>query len=463
MILEQIIKSGGFCHQNDDLILDLIKNESSSLLSQPKLIGYILKSKNSNLILELNQAIVKDPDLLLPVQNLYDPPQTVLVEFFPLQDSYIVINENLLPETTFNIPESKKNLLKKITTESDPSFKLKFELSKHTFLNYNHHDINVADAIISQHTKIMTIAISGAILFSSVSNYVELLETESKIQSKAPKSFIDNLFFKNFGNVVTEIEKLPNADQLISSINNLNQEDFKLINELNSVNDISETQDQYKDSIITNLVHIIKTIQDERIRVKTQIKVQDDESIRSIAESIVSEAIDNNIDYRILSSIIMQESKFDQGSISSSGDIALTQINYEIWHPEFKKMGINLNKDQLKKNENYAIWAMGKILSTIRNRHGSDPYWYARYHSGTPSRKLNYAQLVNEHFHQINQKQLSLIQDKVDLILFELKKINHKQYEDTIEVSKIDSFVFQLIQLKFNLDKQIAPSRIASN
>ena len=34
----------------------------------------------------------------------------------------------------------------------------------------------------------------------------------------------------------------------------------------------------------------------------------------------------------------MQESGFDQGEVSSSGDVALVQINYEIWKPEFDKM-----------------------------------------------------------------------------------------------------------------------------
>lgn len=462
MILDHIMKSGGLCHSNDDLILELIKVESQSLLNNDSLIRYILNSRNQKLITELNKTVFNDHDLLDQVNGFYNPPQNILVEYFPLQDNYIVLSDKLLPETVFQIPESKKDILKKIVTDNDSSFKLRFELSKHSFLSYSHQDIQIADAIISQHKKLMAIAIAGAILFSSVSNYIQLLDTEAKIQSKAPKNFIDSLFFKNFGNVVNEIERLPKSDSIIVAINNLNQDDFKLINDLNSTNDVSETQDQYRDSIVNNLVSIIKSIQNERIKFKTQIKIQDDDSIQSIAESIVNEAIANNIDYRILSSIIMQESKFDQGSVSSSGDIALTQINYEIWSPEFQKMGIQLSKEQLKKDENYAIWAMGKILSTIRSRHGSDPYWYARYHSGTPSRKLNYAQLVNSHFYDINQKQLALAQEKVDLILFEIKKSNYKENDD-IDVSKIDSFVFQLIQVKFNLEKQVIPSRIASN
>lgn len=463
MLIEMIKKSGGFCKENDELILELILSESQSLLTNPQCIQYILNSHNSKLIYALDESILKDSNLHDQVLTLYNPPESIFVDYFPLSDKY-ASNNFLLSETNFDISDSKKELLKKISTDEQLSFKLKFILSKHSFLKYDHVDVEVAGSIVDQHKALMTLAISGAILFSSVSDYVTYLKKD-KPSSKivhSKSSYIDSLFFEKFGNMVYEIEHLPNSEPLILALNNLTQEDLNFINTMKDSDDLSDSQEQYKDTIVNNLVSIIKAMQEERLRVKTQKKVQSEEDIRAIAESIVQESIANNIDYRILSSIIMQESKFDQGAVSSSGDIALTQINYEIWKPEFKQMGIKLNKDQLKKDENYAIWAMGKILTTIRDRHGSDPYWYARYHSSTASRKMPYAQLVNDHFYEMNQKQLVLVQEKIDKILLELKKTNYKD-QTNIDVTKIDSFVFQLIQIKFHLDKQDVPARIAVN
>jgi len=104
-----------------------------------------------------------------------------------------------------------------------------------------------------------------------------------------------------------------------------------------------------------------------------------------VASAIYSNAKRYRIPKRVLLSIIKIESNFKSSKISSTGDYSIVQINLKIWNKEFTRLGFpKINKNELVKNDDYAISKMCHILNIIRSRHSKDKQWYVRYHSNTP-------------------------------------------------------------------------------
>lgn len=119
--------------------------------------------------------------------------------------------------------------------------------------------------------------------------------------------------------------------------------------------------------------------------------------LNSIAWSIYKTSQKYNINPEIMTSIIMVESSFNQSAVSSTGDISIVQINYKVWSKEAKRLGWKIDRERLKKDSNYAIDCMGKILNYLQVRYAKkDKVWYARYHSKTPSHKMAYSSRIQK-------------------------------------------------------------------
>lgn len=103
-----------------------------------------------------------------------------------------------------------------------------------------------------------------------------------------------------------------------------------------------------------------------------------------------------NIDPKIIVSIIDTESDFRHHKVSSTGDLSLVQINPKVWNAEFKRLGLGeLDIQQLKKSERYALIKMGQILNDLKTKYAhKDEKWFARYHSRTKKFKTTYANKV---------------------------------------------------------------------
>lgn len=116
-----------------------------------------------------------------------------------------------------------------------------------------------------------------------------------------------------------------------------------------------------------------------------------------VASAIYSNAKRYNISKRVLLSIIKIESNFKSSKVSSTGDYSIVQINLKIWNKEFRRLGFpTINKNELVKNDDYAISKMCLILNIIKSRHLKDKQWYARYHSNTPKYNLIYQFKINK-------------------------------------------------------------------
>lgn len=120
------------------------------------------------------------------------------------------------------------------------------------------------------------------------------------------------------------------------------------------------------------------------------------ETTSKVAELIRYTAKRYKIDPKIIVAIIDTESDFRHHKVSTTGDISLVQINPKVWSAEFKRLGLgDLDVEQLKQSERYALIKMGQILNVLKNKHAqSDARWFARYHSRTKKLKATYAEKV---------------------------------------------------------------------
>ena len=145
----------------------------------------------------------------------------------------------------------------------------------------------------------------------------------------------------------------------------------------------------------------------------------DDKFIKSISESVHREAERTNIDYKIFLSIIKVESGFKQDAVSSTGDYSLAQINFRNWNRERNRLGLPLMElSKLKEDPDYAIRMMAEILSILKNRHEKkDRLWFARYHSGTYSKKKGYANKLSKVSKKISSEEVdSFVGDSKKLL-----------------------------------------------
>ena len=101
---------------------------------------------------------------------------------------------------------------------------------------------------------------------------------------------------------------------------------------------------------------------------------------------------------RLLAAIIRRESNFRSGLKSCwivklrhgrtrfTCDLGIAQVN-EVWIDKWK-----LDRERLQNDDGYNIAVAARVLGWMKKYFGErDPNWYARYHSGTPSLKREYA------------------------------------------------------------------------
>lgn len=444
-----------------DLIKELILSEPELLLTRPEIFSFLINSQNQKLVSLIQKQSLKYPELNELVQLCsLDIPKTLKVKYFPI-DNRFESEHPLFIFFKIEISDIKKEVLKSLISSTSYSFNVDIVLDKKEMFKFIVADSQSKESSIQKFllNKAVSLSIAGAVLgVSSFGGYYGVKNFETHKSATA-----ENRLLKSYSLAVRELEKVQDRPQVFEALNNISPQELEYLSHALEHKDLAEVQENYKDVIVDKVKDLINSLQSERILYKTQKKIQSEENIEKIALQLVETSIENGIDYRILTSIIVQESKFDQGEISSSGDVALAQINYEIWKPEFDKQKLELDKDKLKKDEKYALWAMGVILSTIKKRYADkDPYWFARYHNNKDKRKFGYASLVNSHFLKFNKSQVSNVISKIDTLLAEIKITDFSKYND-VESSNINKFVVDLIKVKINLESSEIPSNIASN
>lgn len=133
-------------------------------------------------------------------------------------------------------------------------------------------------------------------------------------------------------------------------------------------------------------------------------KKMSDRDSRELARSIYEASKKHHINPKLMVAILMQESSFDQTKVSRTGDISISQINYQVWSREFSRLKkAPLDRFRLSMDRDYAIFRMAEILEILSKRQDKDSSWYAVYHSKTPSNKFMYVSKVNQHLNRIER------------------------------------------------------------
>lgn len=124
-----------------------------------------------------------------------------------------------------------------------------------------------------------------------------------------------------------------------------------------------------------------------------------------IAEAIIKHSRHYGLDWKILASIIAQESSFrkdPQNCLNSKAkcpDLGLAQINYRTWKKE-----LCLDRTRLLIDISYNIETMAQILSQLKSKYGKkEKNWFTRYHSFTTAHRTKYANFLHNHLNKINQ------------------------------------------------------------
>lgn len=152
------------------------------------------------------------------------------------------------------------------------------------------------------------------------------------------------------------------------------------------------------DLVSRNIVMLSKMI--KTIQPNLTLKKSD-----TLAEKIYANAVDFEVDPKIIIAILATESNFRNNVTSNTGDISMAQINERIWNKEFARIGADeIDGHLMKHNESYVIYKMTKILSILKERYQKrDANWYASYHSQTKKLKNIYTSKLNIHFKKMNK------------------------------------------------------------
>lgn len=127
------------------------------------------------------------------------------------------------------------------------------------------------------------------------------------------------------------------------------------------------------------------------------------EEANEFSLAILRESDDNALDWRLVASILAQESMFQRDPQNCLNikrlcpDLGTGQINYKTW-----KNKLSLDRIKLLKDVNYNIHMMVTILALLHDQYGSERDWHTRYHSFTRQYRKEYEELVLHKYLIIN-------------------------------------------------------------
>jgi hypothetical protein len=451
---------------DEDNFLQLIRHKNSHLISNlGDGMSHFLKSSSDEVHKNIGEFLSNHDEFnVLDLAEKAGYAKTLSVKFFPRTDEFLFLNDDFVPHSNINISDETKNNLKDLATEfpEEDSFELKLELdAKNMYLYQESEALKTEKETIKKITKQATVAAS---LLVAASIFTGIFSSPS--------------VFKN------DIEGMFKKKSLIElSVNKVNDYSAKLDSSLHELNqDLNEgLVDQYLPTLKIlssdelNQAILFVNHNDHNLEIKDSEvishdeKVDDiesiiadvynkptDEKIRLLSASIANESDAHGLDYKMMLSIIKAESSFDQSKVSSTGDLSVAQINYDHWNPEFKRLHYpSLNKEKLKTDTAYSVKIMAEILDILAHRYkNKDKLWYARYHSGTPRLKIEYAKKIKTELNLIEKSEVLNSQEKITSVIAELNQLKDKS--EDVSHEKVNEVIVHLTYLNSLIDWKIS-------
>jgi hypothetical protein len=233
------------------------------------------------------------------------------------------------------------------------------------------------------------------------------------------------------------------------------------LNELSSKKHYSQDEKIEKYEQLEMIDHVAEMINSFYVNSKPIKKNAVKKIAKKIAKKVLEVSRDTDVDYRILLSIIKEESNFDQSATNDSGDYSLAQINYGIWNAELKRLKEKpINFKKLNTDIDYSLDIMGKILVYLKENSGRDPLWFAKYHSKTPSKKLGYAQKLNKHFKHFNKLESEEMQNTIMEYNFLVSSLDKNELQESgVDEYRLSALNTELSSMLINFNN----SKVAYN
>lgn len=358
---------------------------------------------------ELDQLAINNDYIKEAFSFLRKNPSYLKVKYFPLREEFVSDIDGL----NFEIPEEKREEYKSISNDESFCLEINFIKDNNRLISYRLENKTeskkkfLSMALVGN-VMALTVAVSASIGFYNQSiqaNPAQISQLEAT--NSGESSFVDL-----YEEALQEISK---TGYKLDNIPSLGNYDLKLL--------LTLKDDQGAENIEPKTDEILASIQDI---ISPYIK--NEANREKIAKAILESSEETKIDYLLFLSIMKVETTtFNQNAISSTGDVSIAQIKPEVWEKEFIRLKREpLDKVKLKKDATYAIKRMGEILDIIQNRHKKDPYWYARYHSGTLSLKMAYGAKVQQEYSSFREKHIQDLNDKVSAMLNEIHRFQSK-------------------------------------
>ena len=415
-------------------IIDLLKDENVNLA----LIQECVNRNNENINHLLNKLAKSNHLIGELYESIVELPETSSVLYYPNKDTfdYKSLSENVI----IHIPESKKRTYKTLDPDSEFFLKIRVEKIKGSLLEYKSvEQTKTISSFLSKSYLGNALALTASLSIAVMLNSKIEHNAAASIRPASISASYDSPLMKDSDLAMHELKKLNS----MKSVEELSNHDIKMIMSLTEEDEEAPVIHQSKTEIVEAISEVISPY------------IKEKHNVQKIAESLFETSKDRKVDYLLFLSIMKVETTtFNQDAVSSSGDLSIAQIKPEVWTEEFERLGKEpLDVKRLKKDSAYAIDRMGEILE-LQNKHKEkDPYWYARYHSKTPSKKLKYAKKVQEEYLKIKVAQIKEVEDKVDRILVALDKASDSQEFShlgnfSVNFDRIESFKFELQKMK---------------
>jgi hypothetical protein len=448
---------------DEDKFMEVIHHQKSYLVSNlTDGVAQFMKSSSSEVHKNIEDFILSHDFDAVSLAEKAGYLTHVSIKFFPRTEKIETVDGmDAVPYSSCVISDDTKNSLKVLSKGQPESeyFEIKLELDKTNAYLYQEFN-NLNEELNEIKSKTARNSLSASFL----------------IASSVFATFFASPDFK------VDLDKVFNNKSSVEiSVKNVNSYSSKLNDSLHSLNSdlndsiISKYVPTFKDLSSTDLNQAISFVNhkghtlglqpseahsfDEKVEeivtiISEVYGKQPNDNIRLIASAIAKETESHHLDYKMMLSIIKVESSFDQSTVSSSGDLSVAQVNYEHWDPEFKRLHYpKLDKEKLKTDISYSVKIMADILSILKKRHQKDALWYARYHSGTPSKKIAYAHKVSNELHLIESNEVLNSKEKITALISELHNLKHNN--EKISQEKVDDVIVNLTYLNSQIDWKI--------
>jgi hypothetical protein len=465
---------------SEEELIDVLESSQRSLVSNlaPLIALTLQKGASPSFIQVLSGILIDDSQLREDLIKRLEIPNKIKIEYFPQADTVdvsksVYFGVNYL---SYFIQNKTRSSLKNIDFEDEPVF-LELVLSPKSIFHYveQTQESDRFSKICTSSKKFVASMVCGMILCNTLASAT--VANDIKERSHAKVAIAHSLkkinhiaakFEQNLNGAIEELNKAGydvKTDRAARMAQELSTEEldnlFRNLNNSFSENPGTEKREQLGVDKIESIVDIIRAFSAER-----------NATTEKIAKAIYQESEKHDINYKLMTALIMAESSFhtkaNHKNSNGTTDISIAQINYETWSVELHRVKkITLDKKKLQTDYVYAIQMMAEVMNVYKERKKNSKEWYGYYHSGTPTVKAEYLETVDKKLQFIKKVEINNTKEKIVGLLGSLQDLDQSDPSlAKVNFDKVNKLVSTLNEVSSLIDvetKKIDKILLAKN